>query len=821
MEPQESTSSPANAPDFVSPQSVSPAPSTTGKLKISLRGKVVKLIDSIPAAAPSSKVQSAGQAPESLLPAPSPLSVRSPPLTASSQPQDAHTQFTEAPPKSEEEQQRLEDLKWCARSLLRKLLTQRACEYAVVPGSDSKQEPVAVTYRGGDVPASLKPDCPEEALLMLAALRALGKTDAARVLLPHPSPPSSTHVFDVSLSSTMVTDSTQHQNLNDTVSSLAVPRSIEVALSKEEVMIAKNAAKFAAGAAPGLMRKVEEDDESLALELELEFAQLDPETRVGLLQQIDTAEHKQFIEGSARTDRLARAAREAAFHNAQVNVDRGRIGPYYFDPHTRTHQVIHTIAIPEPECQPLLQAPSEPSLLIVNPSLPLPNGFEYVVKQTSDDFHPSLFAKLSQDQRKVLKLSLKSKSLPTATASSSTSNTSEGAKKDEILNATVRYAVMEGYVQWLRREVETHWAASAPLVPYESYLSQFKHQWDALQPQGCFDYLIPDALQESQQNASTTLWGSSFANGSSNDGSSKAGIVPVTVSLAIRKVWKEHRKSLEAEHAVELAMAAAERGLRRCVYGDEEDMSIDIGKQTTRDERRKLQRHEKERDKLKALFLAQDLVDPKAFPLEQLSWSDWQTLFASLGLSAETMLEEEAIKNQPPPLLYGPNGQVRARSHKKGAAKAARLAAKKAAMDTEASHVDISTHDDSKTPPTSLVTASTPASIIDLTVPASPRKKRPRTSNNEEDTYERDHFVSSTSHRHADQLLQSSTPYEILYNMDPNVQRCTVCGASDNDDDFVRCATCQRTYHTFCLEDTDNLSFDGSWVCHNCVGVAP
>jgi len=308
------------------------------------------------------------------------------------------------------------------------------------------------------------------------------------------------------------------------------------------------------------------------------------------------------------------------------------------------------------------------------------------------------------------------------------------------------------------------------------------------------------AAQTASLSASTSL------SAMSGSGTGFGGAKPV--SSAIRKVWYAHRKHLESENAVQLEMENAERSRRRARFGDPSDLDIDPGKPLTRDERRKLHRNEKEYTKLKQLFLAQGLVDEQDFPLDRLSWYDFHTLFASLGISVAHLLEEEAAKNQLPAIIYGPNGQVRARSHKKGAARAAKLAAKKAAM--EASNTTSNTSSNKPTSSHSSLHSATSTPSNTSSAAANPKKRQRSTLTT--DPLETQQLQAQADSQYHHQRHRASTPYlDLTAN---NAEQCKGCGASDNADDFIHCIKCRNAYHIFCIDDpVDN---DKQWVCPPC-----
>lgn len=690
----------------------------------------------------------------------------------------------------------------------------------------------------------MSPQTTQEALLMVAVLRAIGHPDSYRVLLPSNALPSNTDAKP-SLASSLTPMNVDHVDSEAQSAKQESASPFVLLLTKEEVQIAKQAAKSAMAAASNASNRWEEDQDSLALELELEFTQLDPRTRVELLKQLDLAEHEQFFESGARHERLARAAKEAAFHNTQIAFDRARLGPYYFDPHTKTQQAFHSLAVPAPVCEPIALDPDHPNLTIINPDLPLPNGFSYF-QQSPADFHPSMWELLASNphvrfpndansnsnfrpsstpksgntagNRPVSKLLVKSRATQSdkTTEGSKSPNTPSGAPSALFPDLprpkmtmpegkeVYRYSVMDGYAQWLKLEFENHMTACAPMDVHDTWARQFRSQWEVLQPQGCFDYVGGDtAAQTASLSASTSLSAMSAMSGSvTGFGGSKP------VSSAIRKVWYAHRKHLESENAVQLAMENAERSRRRARFGDPNDLNIDPGKPLTRDERRKLHRNEKEYAKLKQLFLAQGLVGEHDFPLDRLSWYDFHTLFASLGISVAHLLEEEAAKNQLPSIIYGPNGQVRARSHKKGAARAAKLAAKKAAMEASNATNNTSSHKTASSP--SSVSSSHLTSSHSTLAGNNPKKRQRNTLTT--DPLETQQLQAMADAQYYHQRHRASTPYlDLTAN---NAEQCKGCGASDNADDFIHCIKCRNAYHIFCIEDpVDN---DKQWVCPPC-----
>lgn len=798
------------------------------------------------------------------------------------------------------EEEKAEEMKWKARSLVQQLLAPRAPAYDFLPAAASRTGHATIVIHGSETLSTYKPETAQEAMLMVAALRALGKPSAANLLIPSDiirpiNDAQSSHLSKErqdrqeegegegegegkAKNVLQTTISLQ----TDPIASLADPFLSPVTLTPEEVRIAKSAAKSAQMAAANHSKKYEEDDESLALELELEFTQLDPITRVELLKQLDLAEQEQFGASGARAERLWRATREASFHNIQLAADRSRIGPFYFDPHTRSSQTYHSIAIAAPVCEARQVEEDnnnhnnnnnnkDATLTVINPLLPLPRGFSYF-QHTTADFNPSIIQKLVHNEHvnhqpnpnasfvppvdssnlqdhsksnshlhqhlhhmpshishpsvsssRPSKLVVRAKPVvdeePTVPAASPSQSHAAASQR----SASPRYAVLDGYVQWLRTEVENHRAAAAPLDPYAAWSRQFTHQWDAIQSQGCFDFIQAEGASSKAHMGATTLLSSvpaSLAHSTSINASKGPASSASKVPAAVRNVWKEHRKHLEAEEAVQLAMEGAERARRRARFGDPEDQDIDPGKPLTRDERRKLQKREKEYAKLIELFLAQGLVEPDSFPLQLLSWYDMQTLFSSLGISVTHLLEEEAAKNQLPALIIGPNGQVRARSHKKGAAKAARLAAKKAAAAAVAAGA--SPNGDPSSSLSSSLPLSALAAFSSISSPPSKKNaKKKKRSRADDETEEKERFAHS-AHSHFQSQLASVAPTTISLLHDPssNLQhqhQCQGCGAMDDSAELVLCSFCSRSwFHTYCIDDQASNFDTQHFRCPNC-----
>lgn len=700
------------------------------------------------------------------------------------------------------------------------------------------------------------------------------------------------------------------------IASLQTP----IPLSSEELSIVYASAQSAQQVARMASKKWEEDDESLALELELEFTQLDPITRVELLKQLDAAEQEQFTESGARSERLSRAAKEASFHNAQLSADRSRLGPYYYDPHTRSQQAYHAIAITETQVDATVLDATNPSLTVINPELPLPRNFQYFPHQPGD---LNLTMK-GVDQNGDHPSPLTSSNL----SSHSQPSVDQVQRLSSVINkvhqTTTRYAVMDGYAQWLKAEISNHKLASAPLDPYSSWTQQFLAQWAVLQPQGCFDFLPTEQGSGGAQKSTTLLSSLSTTSGASDTDQKQTA----KVSMSVRNVWKAHRKHLEAEHAVVLAMEGAERARRRVKFGDPEDRDIDPGKPLTRDERRKLSKREKEHQKMKAFFLREkkkifgesfnllakkflssinsentltastgslmsssnmipstalsssnrsgltassqmalasnSFASSSAEPnylgllLHQLSWYDMSTLYLSLGFSMAQLLDEDHGKD------FGASGaglggdpsdtSLKPRSHKKGAAKAAKLAAKRL-NDAAVSHAPL-------LPSATTSMARTPKSAsnalyVESTPGASPAvmqdspgnknvKKRGRTINvdiedddeDDDEDYEERRVVggagggllrSLEENRNAErssslyrsQLSQANPTPEysqstVSYASVPArpTAQCLGCGAMDDPQEMVRCSLCSSSYHTYCLDDQDiNLQ---QWTCPRC-----
>lgn len=666
------------------------------------------------------------------------------------------------------------------------------------------------------------------------------------------------------------------------VSSLSSP----IPLSAEELNIIYASAQSAQQGARAASRKWEEDDESLALELELEFTQLDPITRVELLKQLDAAEQEQFTASGARSERLNRAAKEAAFHNAQMTVDRSRLGPYYYDPHTRSQQSYHAIAIHEPEIEATILDESNPKITVINPELPLPRSFEYFPIQPGD-LNVALRKSLVTGSEDAVGATYNAnkQSLPSATSLDSAMQVIQKVKRN-----TIRYAVMDGYAQWLKAEISNHKMASAPLDPYTSWTQQFHAQWDVLQPQGCFDFVLSEHGAVGAQKSTTLLSSmSTSSNGINADQKASA-----KVSTSVRNVWKAHRKHLEAEHAVVLAMEGAERARRRAKFGDPEDKSIDPGKPLTRDERRKLQKREKEHQKMKLFFLREkkrvfgenysqvaqkflfsvtdsltastsSILNPLAqatsanqpstasnnnlkastnsvestnhlhLLLHQLSWYDLSTLYLSLGFSMAQLQDDDHPKVE----------SEKPRSHKKGAAKAAKLAAKK--LEAASATAPATTNPKSNVP-------SSPSS------PSSSKKRSRVVHVLEDDSAEEEAFKSSSASKSSLYSRPAPSPMS-LYPMSPYVSssslppttaaatasssvsspqplpaaapsspyaavapshlppsrglaQCAGCGAMDEATELVRCTRCRTPYHTYCIDDQD-INFQ-SWSCPRC-----
>lgn len=825
-----------NEPNMVSEAPISVV--SGGRLKIAFKGKTLTSVSTLGASIPSSNTVREGINSVQSETASLGLAPSSTPQSTSSHAGPALQASKEVPNESTDY---LNDSKWRARSLLQQLLAPREANYEFWAPSPATGPIPVVRIVGSTENSTMSPQTTQEALLMVAVLRAIGHPDSYRVLLPSRPSPSDTDdkTSSTSLSTPMNVDQVDSEAKNAKHESSSP---FVLLLTKEEVQIAKQAAKSAMTAAANASNRWEEDQDSLALELELEFTQLDPRTRVELLKQLDLAEHEQFFESGARHERLARAAKEAAFHNTQISFDRARLGPYYFDPHTKTQQAYHSLAVPAPTCEPIALDPNHQNLAIINPDLPLPNGFSYF-QQSPSDFHPSMWESLASNphvrfpndansnsnirpspaqksgntsgNRSGSKLLVKSRATngDKTTEGTKSPNTPSGAPsalfpdlpRPKMTTSdgkdAYRYSVMDGYAQWLKLELENHMTACAPIDLHDTWARQFRSQWEVLQPQGCFDYMGGDtAAQTASLSASTSL------SAMSGSGTGFGGAKPV--SSAIRKVWYAHRKHLESENAVQLAMENAERSRRRARFGDPSDLDIDPGKPLTRDERRKLHRNEKEYTKLKQLFLAQGLVDEQDFPLDRLSWYDFHTLFASLGISVAHLLEEEAAKNQLPAIIYGPNGQVRARSHKKGAARAAKLAAKKAAM--EASNTTSNTSSNKPTSSHSSLHSATSTPSNTSSAAANPKKRQRSTLTT--DPLETQQLQAQADSQYHHQRHRASTPYlDLTAN---NAEQCKGCGASDNADDFIHCIKCRNAYHIFCIDDpVDN---DKQWVCPPC-----
>lgn len=800
----------------------SPVVVSTGRLKISFRPNAIKTPAPALAPAPGSATDSevAGAAKRDFAsqrsPTPAAAAVHRAPPSPVDKPASVPVDAISLAHEGLTPEERLKDLQWRAQSLLLQLLAPKAETIEFVPLPAESEGFASLKHNHGDDASKLVPDDENDALLLIAAIRALGRVNAPLALLPQICEPEDAPSAALEQEATdRKASESEAVGSSPRTASLAKDKTFILKLNKEETHLAKAAARSARSAAFASSKKSQDDDdESLALELELEFAQLDPKTRVELLKQIDLADQEQFFQSGSRDERMRRATKNASFHNMQLGCDRVRLGPYYFDPNTRTHLAYHSIAIPEPLCEATALHPNKPELTIINPDLPLPHGFQYY-KQSTTDFHPSLLKNLSNNPH-VLQGDLPGLSSSTAAVTAAGLNGST-IKVDSSANTTsegkYRYSVMDGYAQWLKTELESHWTVSAPLAPHDPWSAQFKHQWDKLQPKCAFDYVPPEgAAKHAQTTANATLI--------THSGPGK----PTTVPPSIRTVWKEHKIHLQAEHAVQLAMEGAERALKRFRYGDPGDADIDPAKPLTRDERRKIQRREKEYTKLKQLFIQQNLVDPEEYDLDKLTWYDFHTLFSSLGISVAHLLEEEAAKNQLPAIIIGPNGQVKARSHKKGAARLARLAAAKKAASTSTNDPATTSSTPSNAPAgvDALSRASTPA-VTDLDT-ANPKKRSRSALGNQssfnaaamEDDEDDDndvevvHFEQRRGREHA----LHSNPSTGTTRAGPGAKlTCQACGVTDNDD-FAQCSNCDHAYHLFCLDNAPSGA--GAWLCPSC-----
>lgn len=169
-----SVSSPAPTP--------SPQPPIPGRLRISLRGKAVTPTGTAAPAQSSPRnaisetpIETAPSAPQSAQPTPPTIVINDP------VPQQ---------PKPVEDKDR--DIQWRAESLLQQILAPKAPAFEFVPPLASPQGIASVKVRGSEEMADQGPMTQQEALLMVSALKVLGKADYAKLLLPSSLSSSST-----------------------------------------------------------------------------------------------------------------------------------------------------------------------------------------------------------------------------------------------------------------------------------------------------------------------------------------------------------------------------------------------------------------------------------------------------------------------------------------------------------------------------------------------------------------------------------------------------------------------------------------------------
>lgn len=146
---------------------------------------------------------------------------------------------------------------------------------------------------------------------------------------------------------------------------------------------------------------------------------------------------------SVRNSKMAKFARESAFYNIRLLMERHRVGPFYKDSNTNTVQVVHSYVIPSPIMEAVIPDPENPDLNIIDPDFITPNGYERPPLRPED--------------------------------------------YDEEIGEPrpgVHRAIMDGYTQELKRELEVYRTMTSEKNFYDTWQEQFLGQWRLFQPSG-------------------------------------------------------------------------------------------------------------------------------------------------------------------------------------------------------------------------------------------------------------------------------------------------------------------------------------------------
>ena len=205
---------PSEAPSGATPPTQAPS---VGRLKISLRGKVVA------SANPTSTAQPSPRSGEQVFPIHSvPSTVQAPPPP---QPPVELDVPVIQPAKNVDDKDR--EMQWRAESLLNQILAPRGPAYDFVPPAAAFEGLATITLHRSDELSEKRPMSQQEALLMVSALKVLGKPDYAKLLLPSsiseeaslPPLPSSTTINPQESQSTSM-EASQRMDISPALNSL-------------------------------------------------------------------------------------------------------------------------------------------------------------------------------------------------------------------------------------------------------------------------------------------------------------------------------------------------------------------------------------------------------------------------------------------------------------------------------------------------------------------------------------------------------------------------------------------------------------------------
>lgn len=154
-------------------------------------------------------------------------------------------------------------------------------------------------------------------------------------------------------------------------------------------------------------------------------------------------ERKDEYYKSLRSSKINKYARETAFYNVRLLMERHRIGPFYKDPNTNTVQVLHSFVTPTPIMEATIPDPDNLDLNIIDPDFITPKGYKRPELKPED-------------------------------------------YDDEIGEPLpgVHRSIMDGYTLELKRELEHFKKMTPERNFYDTWQEQFLSQWKILQPSG-------------------------------------------------------------------------------------------------------------------------------------------------------------------------------------------------------------------------------------------------------------------------------------------------------------------------------------------------